>query len=278
MHAPGLADHPATVLSAVWTRRPDAATALAHEHAAEVAGSFEDLLDRVDAVAFAVPPSVQAELAPHAARAGKHLILEKPLAPDLARAERVAESVADAGVAALLMLTLRYALPTRDWLAGLADVGGWAGGSGRWLSGALLSDRYGNAVWRHELGALGDIGPHVFDLLDAALGEITSVLAARHTDGDLWHVLFEHAGGATSTATLAARLPVTPTAVEFAVYGEHGLRLLGREPDGAATSYTALLDDLAALVDSGIRTHPCDVTRGVHLQRVLADCARVAEP
>ncbi|OQO93060.1 dehydrogenase [Saccharomonospora piscinae] len=276
VHAPGIADHPATVLSAVWTRRPEAALALADEHGATACDSFDTLLDTVDAVAFAVPPSVQGELAVRAAQAGRHLILEKPLATDVEQAERLAHAVSDADVVALLMLTLRYAVRTRDWLAGLAAAGGWTGGTARWLSGALLGEKYGNAAWRHELGALGDIGPHVFDLLDAALGEIDSVVAARRDAAGTWQVLVEHAGGATSAVTLASRLPIRPTAIEFAVYGESGLRTLGREPDGESASFTALLDDFAAMIDSGVREHPCDVRRGVHLQRVLAACETAA--
>ncbi|ACU98724.1 MAG: Gfo/Idh/MocA family protein [Saccharomonospora viridis] len=276
VHAPGLADHPDTVLSAVWTRRPEAAAALADEHGARACGSFAELLERVDAVALAVPPSVQPELAVAAAEAGKHLILEKPLATSVEQAQRVARAVSEAGVVALVLLTLRYARRTRDWLAELAETGGWTGGSARWLSGALLGDQYGRAAWRHEIGALGDIGPHVFDLMSAALGDITSVVAARCDDNGLWHVMVEHAGGATSTASLASRLPIMPTAIEFAVYGEHGLRVLGREPDSQAASYAALLDDFTAMIDSGVREHPCDVHRGVHLQRILAECHELA--
>jgi predicted dehydrogenase len=272
IHAPGIVDHPATTLSAVWTRRPEAAAELADTYDATACSSFTDLLDSVDAVAFAVPPSVQGELAVTAAEAGKHLILEKPLAADVAQAERVARAVSDADVVALLMLTLRYAVRTRDWLAGLAETGGWTGASARWLSGAFLGDQYGNAAWRHEIGALGDIGPHVLDLVDAALGPITDVVAARRDDGELWHLMLAHESGATSSVALASRLPVRPTAVEFAVYGEHGLRVLGREHNGGPESYTALLDDFAAMIDSGVREHPCDVHRGVHLQRVLELC------
>ncbi|WP_043536883.1 Gfo/Idh/MocA family protein [Saccharomonospora cyanea] len=272
VHAPGLADHPATTLSAVWTRRSEAAAELAEEYGATACDTFTDLLGAVDAVAFAVPPAVQAELAVTAAEAGKHLILEKPLAADLAQAERVARAVSESGVVALLVLTLRYAMRTRDWLAGLADTGGWTGGSARWLSGALLGEKYGRAAWRHEIGALGDIGPHAFDLIDAALGKITAVVAARRGPGESWHVMLEHEGGATSTVSLASRLPIMPTAIEFAVYGQHGLRLLGREPEGEAASFTALLDDFAAMIDSGVREHPCDVHRGVHLQRILEEC------
>ncbi len=256
----------------MWTRRSEAAAELAEEYEATACDTFTELLDTVDAVAFAVPPAVQAELAVTAAEAGKHLILEKPLAADLAQAERVARAVSESDVVALLVLTLRYAMRTRDWLAGLADTGGWTGGSARWLSGALLGEKYGRAAWRHEVGALGDIGPHAFDLIDAALGRITAVVTARRGPGESWHVMLEHEGGATSTVSLASRLPIMPTAIAFAVYGQHGLRLLGREPDGEAASFTALLDDFAAMIDSGVREHPCDVHRGVHLQRVIEEC------
>ncbi|WP_091805775.1 Gfo/Idh/MocA family protein [Prauserella marina] len=276
VHAPGIADHPGTILSAVWARRPEAAAELAEQHCTTACSTFDDLLGGVDAVAFAVPPAVQAELAPLAAKAGKHLILEKPLATSVEQAERLAHAVDEAEVASLIMLTLRYTMQAREWLAGLAEDGGWKGGNGRWLSGALLGDRYGNSPWRHAEGALADIGPHTFDLLDAALGEITTVLAAERSSDDLWHVLFEHDGGATSTAALSTRLPITPTAVEFSVYGDAGLRTLVRKRTSESEAYTALLDDFAAMIASGTRRHPCDVHRGVHLQRVLAECLRLA--
>ncbi|WP_216211369.1 Gfo/Idh/MocA family protein [Amycolatopsis aidingensis] len=276
VHAPGLADHPGTALTAVWTRRPEAARELAAAHGTLPCADFEELLGLVDAVAFAVPPAAQAELASRAAKAGKHLILEKPIAPDAGQAGRLAEAVREAGVVALVVLTLRYAMQTREWLADLGHTGGWSGGSARWLSGALLSSRYGGSPWRHDLGALADIGPHVIDLMDAALGEITGVLAAHRGADDLWQLLFEHRGGATSTAALSLRLPIDPTVIEFAVYGEHGYRALGRKPGAAQECYTALLDDFAAMVASDTRDHPCDVDRGLHLQCLLDQARRAA--
>lgn len=276
VHAPGLADHPGTTLSAVWARRPEAAAELAEAHGAEAVGSFDELLDQVDAVAFAVPPAVQAELAVKAAEAGKHVILEKPIAADLDGARRLADAVDAAGVVSLVVLILRYSPMTRDWLDGIKEAGGWRGGSARWLSGALLGGQYQDSAWRHDSGALADIGPHAFDLLDAALGEITDVLAAHRSDDDLWQCLFAHAGGATSTATLSLRLPIQPTVVEVAVYGEHGYRTLGRKPGSAGESYTALLDDFAAMAASGTTSHPCDVRRGLHLQNLIERARELA--
>lgn len=70
MHAPGLTEHPATTLAAVWARRSETATALAEKRGAHAPATFDELLGQVDAVAFAVPPATQAELAVRAARAG----------------------------------------------------------------------------------------------------------------------------------------------------------------------------------------------------------------
>jgi predicted dehydrogenase len=277
VHAPGLADHPGTALTAVWARRPEAAQALADTHCAAAADSVEELFAQVDAVAFAVPPAVQAELGVRAAEAGKHLILEKPIAADLARARRLADAVAAADVAALVMLTLRYSAQTQEWLAGLAQAGGWAGGGARWLSGALLGGQYAASEWRQDDGgALFDIGPHALDMLDAALGPITDVVAARQSPGDLWHLMLAHEGGVVSTATLSLRLPVQPTVVEVAVWGEHGYRTLGRKPGSAQESYTALLDDFAAMIASGTTAHPCDVRRGLHLQGLIERARELA--
>jgi predicted dehydrogenase len=277
VHAPGLADHPGTALTAVWARRPEAAQALAETHCTNAAGSVEELFEQVDAVALAVPPSIQAELGVRAAEAGKHLILEKPIAADLDGAQRLADAVAAADVAALVVLTLRYSAQTQEWLAGLAQAGGWAGGGARWLSGALLGGQYAASEWRQDDGgALYDIGPHALDLLDAALGPITEVVAARRSPGDLWHLMLAHEDGVISTATLSLRLPVQPTVVEVAVWGQHGYRTLGRKPGSAQESYTALLDDFAAMIASGTTTHPCDVRRGLHLQTLLEQALELA--
>ncbi|SNR42611.1 Predicted dehydrogenase [Haloechinothrix alba] len=266
VHAPGLARHPGTSLAAVWSRRPDAASALATGTGARVCDSVDELLARCDAVAFAVPPDVQAELAVRAARAGRHLILEKPLAADVDAAGRLADAAA--GVTTVLVLTLRYWSRTRSWLDSLAAHDGWAGASLRWLSGALLSGH--SSPWRHEGGALADIGPHALDLLDAGIGEITSVLAARHTTPDLWNLLLGHACGATSTATLSLSLPMRPTVLECAAYGRHGYRTVSGKPEDPAAAYAALLDEFVEHVRAGKPEHPCDVRRGLHLQRILA--------
>src|SRR5436190_2743151 len=98
-HAPALASAEGIDFAAVWGRNPQAAAALAAEHGASVHRDLGALLDDVDAVAFAVPPDVQSAIAARAARAGKHLLLEKPVATSQTGADELVRAVQDGGVA-----------------------------------------------------------------------------------------------------------------------------------------------------------------------------------
>src|SRR5689334_24082209 len=106
--APMLAAGPATRLAAVWARRAEAAGELAARYGVPAVGTPSDLFAECDAVAFAVPPDVQAAVAVEAAAAGKHLLLEKPVAFTVDAAEDVARAVDEARVVTQLVLTNRY--------------------------------------------------------------------------------------------------------------------------------------------------------------------------
>src|SRR5215469_901040 len=88
-----LASAPGIEFAAVWGRNTEAAATLAAECGVKVHADFDAFLAEVDAVAFSVPPDVQSELAVRAARAGKHLLLEKPIALTEAEAETLATAV-----------------------------------------------------------------------------------------------------------------------------------------------------------------------------------------
>lgn len=277
VHAPGIAAHSGTELTAVWTRRPEAATELAAEFGARPFTDLEVLLDAVDAVAFAVPPQAQGRLALFAAAAGKHLICEKPLAGTAEEARAVVEAVERAGVQSSMVLTMRHAPAVRDWLAGMPSepAGPDTVAFARWISGSLLGGPYGASPWRIEEGALSDLGPHVIDLLDAAVGPVVEVPWARYEEPDLWRFGLLHSGGAQSTVTLSMRVPVDPSDIEFTVLGGAGRhRLSGRGAD-APTCYAALLDELVAAVDGSGPPPALDVTRGLRLQE-LVEAVRAA--
>jgi predicted dehydrogenase len=277
VHGPVLAAHPDTEITAVWTRRPEAAHELAARYGARPHAEFDALLENVDAVAFAVPPHVQAGLAIRSAAAGKHLICEKPLAGSVEEAAAVVAAVREAGVHSAMVLTMRYSPMVRDWLAGMPPepAGPDTVAFARWLSGSLLGGPYAASAWRAEHGALLDLGPHVIDLLDAAVGPVSAVAWAEHGEPDLWNFGLHHVGGATSTVTLSMRLPVDPSEIEFVVLGGAGRhRLAGRNAE-PGDSYAVLLDELVAAVNGSGPPPALDVAHGLRLQELI-DAVRAA--
>src|SRR5215203_3514722 len=195
VHGPMLAAGPETRLAGVWARRPEAARTVAERLGAPTFDRYDDLLDVCQAVAFAVPPAVQGELAVQAATRGKALLLEKPIADDLTSARCLADAVGEAGVVSQVVLSWRYAAAVRDFLRRAAEFDA-IGGRGAFISGALLGGIFATP-WRLDRGALLDLGPHVIDLLDAALGTVVEVRAHGASRGWLG-LLLEHDGGRVS--------------------------------------------------------------------------------
>jgi predicted dehydrogenase len=272
-HAPALAATDGIELAAVWGRNPRAAAELAAEYQATAYQDVPEFLAAVDAVAFAVPPDVQAPMATLAARAGKHLLLEKPVALTEAAADELVEAVEQAGVASVVFFTHRFQPDVRAWLAELEARGGWAGGVSAWLGSALRDTNPFNTPWRREKGGLWDVGPHMISLLWASLGPVTAVTADAGA-ADVTHLVLHHQGGATSTTTLTLSAADAAAGFELYVWGESG-RLAA--PAGSADRVTVLsiaLGELAANARAGQVRHRCDVRFGRDVGRVLADAQR----
>ena len=267
-HVPMLSAGAGTTLEAVWSRRPEAAQAVAAEVGATPASTFEELLDRCDAVAFAVPPDVQAELAPRAAAAGKHLILEKPLAFTLEGAERLADAVDEADVQTVVMLRNRYTKSGRAFVES-AQSSPARGGVATCVTGAALEGSPFATPWRVERGALFDLGPHSLDLLDAAMGRIEHIVAKG--DPVRWiSMITEHEGGAIGQVALSITTPGTAGALRCEVFTDDGPVIFdGAESDADEQVQGALTRALATAVETGTPS-PTDVHRGLHLQRLLA--------
>jgi predicted dehydrogenase len=265
MHGPVLATGPQTRLSAVWARRPEAATELAARLDTYAARSYEELLDRCEAVAFAVPPDVQAALAPRAARAGKALLLEKPLALDLAGARALADAVAEHGVVTQLVLTKRYHPRTRSFLAAAA-VFDAVGARTRYLHGAFLGGPMATG-WRLTRGALYDLGPHLLDLVDAALGPVEKVRATG--DSRRWiELTCLHRGGAVSQLSLSGAVGLQSSRAGIELFGPAGTLALDFRTVDHEQCWSTLRAEFAAAVRSGV-PHSLDVRRGLMLQELL---------
>lgn len=265
MHARMLAAGPETELTAVWTRRPEAAAELAAAYGIAPAASFGELLDRCEAVAFAVPPAVQADLAVRAAAAGRSLLLEKPLGGDLKSARAVSDAVAEHGVISQLVLTKRYHPVTRAFLAEAA-AHEFTGARSCYLHGAFLGGEFATS-WRLEHGALLDLGPHLLDLLDAAVAPIVSVRGTG--DPRRWiELTCEHENGAVSQASLSGsvRLPRARTRIEL--FGADEELVYDTADMDHEECWPVLRREFATAVRTG-RGTGIDAAHGLRIQELL---------
>src|SRR5690242_16287134 len=160
--AAALSTHPSATLAGVWGRSPDKTADLASRYGVPGYDDVDALFADVDAVAIALPPDVQAPLAVRAAGAGRHLLLEKPIAFTVADADRVAAAVTAAGVASVVFFTWRFQQTTATWLDQAARTT-LAGGAGSWLS-SLAGSPFDDSPWRKRYGAMWDIGPHLLSV------------------------------------------------------------------------------------------------------------------
>jgi predicted dehydrogenase len=272
-HAPALASTEGIEFAAVWGRDPAAAARLAAAYNATAHADLSDFLAGIDAVAFAVPPDVQAPIAMRAARDGKHLLLEKPIALSPADADALVGAVESTGVASVVFFTGRFQPDVRAWLAGTLAASGWAGGCAVWLGSAMRPGNPFNTPWRRDKGGLWDLGPHVISLLWASLGPVRSVTAEAGR-GDITHLVLHHDEGLTSTVTVTLGQPQDAAFSELYLWGEPGRSACPVETEDAVIPLRTALTELAANARSGEVSHPCDVRFGRDVGRILADAQR----
>ncbi len=164
------------------SRSAERAARFAGEHGADRSyGSYEQLVGDpgVDVVYVATPHSEHVEHALLAIAAGKHVLVEKPLALDAAGGRLIAEAARAAGVFAMEAMWTRY-LPQTDIIRRLLDDGALGelrvvtadfGTSARFDPASRLFDPALGG------GALLDLGVYVVSWASFALGAPSDVIA-----------------------------------------------------------------------------------------------------
>ena len=184
----------------------------------------------VDAVLLATPHTLHADQAVAAARAGKHVFLEKPFTLDKASAEAVAAACADAGVVLALGHNRRFLPAMRD-LKALID----SGALGRVLHvegnfSGIFGLAYKPSNWRANpvespAGGMTAMGIHIVDAMIHLLGPIASTRCHSHRlvldvdMDDTTSMLFRFRNGASG---YLATLTATPRCWRIQVFGTKG--------------------------------------------------------
>ncbi|MFE9688202.1 Gfo/Idh/MocA family protein [Micromonospora sp. NPDC005806] len=275
-HAAAIDAHPRATLAGVWGRDPAKAGALAARHGVPAFDDMDALLGACDAIAVALPPDVQAEIAVRAAAAGRHLLLDKPLALSLAEADRVVAAAQASGVASVVFFTQRFHPNVTGFLASTAAAGGWQHARATMFASIYQpGSPYGDSQWRRQHGALWDIGPHALSLILPVLGRVTRVAAMDGPSG-LVHLLLTHDGGATSTLSLTLDAPSEAVTRDFVFFGENGTESVPPGDGSVLQAFGTAIDQLLEEVDAGTRDHRCDVRFGREVVAVLeaAETAR----
>lgn len=162
-------------LVAVWGRHIERTRDFAHRHnIAQICKSFPELATfDLDGVYVCTPPHSHAEYAIAAAEAGKHVLVEKPMASSVAESQRILQAANDHHVK-LGVAYYRRAFPKMIRIRELIQEGilgepVWVNiASHSWFAPATDDPKH----WRVEraasggAGALADIGVHRLDLLN----------------------------------------------------------------------------------------------------------------
>jgi len=207
VHCPALAASNDVEFVGVWGRNHEETQRLALKFGVDAYSDLDTLIRDVDALDFAVPPHVQKDIALRAAKAGKHLLLEKPLALNVADADELISTFTEAGISTVVFHTTLFQSDIGEWVDA-AQGTSWASGVSEWISDALSdpASPFRASPWRHDRGALWDIGPHVVSLFISLLGPVTEVVAVAGP-ADTVHLVLMHAEGRTSSSTLSLNGP-----------------------------------------------------------------------
>jgi predicted dehydrogenase len=187
-HYPDCDLHPRLVIAAdaVEERARDAADRLGYEGWTT---DWREVVEHpeVEAVSIAAPNYLHKEVAVAAARAGKHIWLEKPCGRYPAETYEIGRAVEEAGVRSMIGLMYRHA-PMVEYakeLIAAGELGEITHYRGYFLAD-YAADPNGALTWRYKrrgagLGVLGDIMPHSVDMAQNLIGPIESVSAQRET-------------------------------------------------------------------------------------------------
>lgn len=319
-HAESVTQLADAALVAVADVRASRAERFAKEYRAVPYTDYRRLLERadVDVVSICTPSGLHAGMAIAAMQAGKHVVVEKPMALSLADADAMLRAADETGRKLCVVLQNRYNPPMQDLrrvvdsgrlgrlLLGSATVrwyrpqeyyedewhGTWAMDGGalmnqsihhidalQWLMGAPASVFAYTATLAHRMEA-EDAGVAVIRFRNGALGTVegSTITYPENLEGSV--AIFGERGSLKVGGTALNRKTIWKIEGEL----EHEKELLTRDQlDPASvygTSHSAVIADMIAAVreDRPPKTNGLEARRSVALVLAIYESARTGRP
>lgn len=198
-HVPSLLRHPDRFeIAAIYSRTYASAATLAEQvpHDADLYTDLDALLARrdIEAVDIVLPIHAQAEMIPAALAAGKHVLSEKPIAPDIKTARQLLATYAPRRESIVWMVGENWRYEDAYMRAAALVQEGAIGTpvTAAWISYTSFSpqSKYYHTTWRRDGsvpgGFLLDGGVHHVAAMRMVLGDIAAVTATtRRVSPDL---------------------------------------------------------------------------------------------
>ena len=186
-HAQSLTQLAETRLVAVADVKPSRAEKFAREYGADLYTDHRVLLDRpdIDAVSICVPSGLHAQVTLDALAAGKHVLVEKPIALNLDDADRMIRSARERGLRLGVVLQNRYNSPMQQVRRLIDDRGlgrlYLGNACVRWYRPQSYYDDDWHGTVAMDGGALMNQSIHHIDALQWFMGPVRAVQAYTAT-------------------------------------------------------------------------------------------------
>ncbi|HKE38732.1 MAG TPA: Gfo/Idh/MocA family oxidoreductase [Casimicrobiaceae bacterium] len=255
-------------IAACYSRSDQKRKAFADKYGCRSASRYEVILsdDSIEAIINTTPNNVHLETTLSAARAGKHVFLDKPIANSIADGRAIATACREAGVVLAIGYQRRRESQFR-WIRQQIEAGAF--GKVVNAEANISRDRLGKidlSSWRYSAegmpgGVMLQIGIHYTDVLEYLIGPVKTVsamvaqLVLPGDNPDVASLVLEHENGALST--INASYASASEYYVMNVYGKEasayydlhqGLRFLKRGMDRsesvAVPKVDALVDEL----------------------------------
>ena len=237
-----------------FSRSEEKRKTFAKKYQCDAARTFEEALENkdVEGIINTTPNDAHLETTAAAARAGKHVFLDKPIANTIADARGLTEACRKAGVVLAIGYQRRRESQFR-WVKQQIDAGAF----GKLVNAEsnISRDRAGKIdlnSWRYQAsgmpgGVMLQIGIHYTDVLEYLVGPVAAVsarvaqLVLPGDNPDVASLVLEHENGALST--LNASYASASENYVMNIYGKEasayydlhqGLRFVKRDVPGAA--------------------------------------------